>query len=135
MKSLSTLAASVLALSLTIGGAAAIENGDPFSTGDSHGPHKPSAHTSYSYGTAAHPTPTPQRDPDFVPLGEGVVPGTGWNPYGTVQLTPSELLAQQTRNREWEADSADRCYHDVRPTACAYGWTSHNGGSTGGSPE
>jgi hypothetical protein len=43
-----------------------------------------------------------KRDPDgIVPLGEVVVPQTGWNPFGTVVLTAEELAAQQSTNSVW----------------------------------
>jgi hypothetical protein len=42
-----------------------------------------------------------KRDPNFVPLGEGVVPQSGWNPFGTVALSKDELARQQADNREW----------------------------------
>ncbi len=100
------------------GSAFAIENGDPFSTGDSHGPHKPSARTTYAYGTALPAAATPRRDPDFVPLGEGVVPQTSWNPFGTVVTPQADLDAQVAYNKAARRESyaGKTCQSDILAT-------------------
>jgi hypothetical protein len=90
-----------------------------------------------TYGTSyAAPMPV-KRDPDgIVPLGEGVVPQTGWNPFGTVQLTASELAAQQAVNRAWnrqlrdQFNAKDGCQGDfLSPFEAAWCWNRDSRGT------
>lgn len=72
-----------------------------FDTGDSYGPRGPVATQGIGFPAKANGCPTTG---DVIPLACGVVPGTGWNPYGTVTLTPAELNAQTTAHKQYHAE-------------------------------
>lgn len=47
---------------------------------------------------------------DVQPLGCGVVPQTGWNPFASVALSAEELAAQDAANAAWREEA----YHRAR---------------------
>lgn len=80
----------------------AIENGDPFTSGDSEGP-RPHANRNGALDAVAAPAaPTVCIPDDFWQAPScGPVAGTSWSPFPPSAVTPEELAAQQRANAAW----------------------------------
>jgi hypothetical protein len=111
------------------------------SADDSYWPGEPNGYAQNTAAKAIKPNPCPPASDPIQPLGCGVVPQTGWNPWGTVALTADELKAQQEANRAYHRQLRARTLEEGgcnAPVLAVWMAAQCNretnlGGSTGGS--